>query len=341
MILVNFMIVTGAAENGPAWLVCLVGMLEGRAAAVFVVLAGVGISLLSGQGRVSGDRNLLARSRGVLLRRALFLFIAGLLLVPLWPADILHFYGVYIAVAAFLLSVRPARLWGTIGLLLVTSTALVFVFDYELGWDWQTLAYAGFWNPAGFFRNLFFNGFHPVVPWLAFLVLGMILGRQDLEDPAARRRVLRRAVAAALVAELLSRLLVHVLGHGAEPRQAEIIQAVFGTGPMPPLPLYMIAAGGTACAVIALFVALGQRFGGSPQLRPFAAAGRLALTLYIMHVVVGLGGLALVGRLHDQTLPFAVAASVLFYAGAVVFAHRWEMRFRRGPVEWLMRTLTR
>ena len=47
MVVVNFKIVKGAEDNGPAWLVSLVGLLSGRAAATFVVLAGIGISLLT------------------------------------------------------------------------------------------------------------------------------------------------------------------------------------------------------------------------------------------------------------------------------------------------------
>ena len=104
MVVVNFKIVMGAEKNGPAWLAGLVGLLDGRAAATFVVLAGAGLSLLSQKGRMQKDRDRLARDRHTLLKRALFLFIFGLLYTPIWPADILHFYGVYIALAAFLLS---------------------------------------------------------------------------------------------------------------------------------------------------------------------------------------------------------------------------------------------
>lgn len=55
MVIVNFKIVMGAEQNGPDWLVSLVGMFDGRAAATFVVLAGVGVSLTSRRGRASGE----------------------------------------------------------------------------------------------------------------------------------------------------------------------------------------------------------------------------------------------------------------------------------------------
>jgi uncharacterized membrane protein len=79
MVVVNFKIVMGAEKNGPAWLVGIVGLLDGRAAATFVVLAGVGLSLLSQKGRVEKNRDRLAQDRRTLLKRALFLFILGLL----------------------------------------------------------------------------------------------------------------------------------------------------------------------------------------------------------------------------------------------------------------------
>ena len=77
MVIVNFKIVMGAGRRGPRWLIDWVGLLDGRAAATFVVLAGIGISLLSRDARQQEDGVQLARDRGLLLRRALFLFVAG------------------------------------------------------------------------------------------------------------------------------------------------------------------------------------------------------------------------------------------------------------------------
>jgi uncharacterized membrane protein YeiB len=109
---------------------------------------------------------------------------------------------------------------------------------------------------------------------------------------------------------------------------------------MPPMPLYMIAGAGTACAVIAASIALGERYGDSVWIRPFVATGQLALTLYVGHVVVGMGTLEAIGRLENQTLPFAVLASVLFCVAGVTFAYVWRKRFKRGPLEAVMRSLT-
>lgn len=339
MVVVNFKIVMGAEANGPDWLVNLVGLLNGRAAAIFVVLAGVGISLLSGKGRTQNAPDLLKQDRRTLLKRALFLFITGLLYTPIWPADILHFYGVYIAVAAFLPAAPAKRLWGAAASLVLAFTILLFMFDYGQGWDWNTLAYEGLWTPAGMMRHIFFNGFHPVVPWLAFLVLGMIIGRLDMRSPAIRRRVFAWGAGAALAAELVSKRLLHTLLPGATAGDKEIFTAIFGTSPMPPMPLYMIAGAGTACAVIALVVALGERYRDSAWLRPFVSTGQLALTLYVAHVVLGMGTLEAMGRLNNQTLAFSLQASAVFCTIGIVFAYLWRKRFKRGPLEAVMRKL--
>ena len=50
-----------------------------------------------------------------------------------------------------------------------------------------------------------------------------------------------------------------------------------------------------------------------------------------------MGALSAGGRLENQSLPFAVAASAAFYAFAVAFAVLWRKRFDRGPLEWVMR----
>jgi len=340
MVVVNFKVVMGASQNGPAWLVALVGLIDGRAAATFVVLAGAGLSMLSQKGRVMGDRDRLAQDRITLLKRALFLFLVGLIYTPIWSADILHFYGVYIAVAALMLSVPTRKLWGYSAALVLLFVVLFFAFNYDQGWDWRTLEYEGFWTLTGMIRHLFFNGFHPVCPWLAFILIGNVLGRMDMSDPSIRRRVLLWGTGVAVIAEGMSFILVYTLSSGASPADQEIILAIFGTEPMPPMPMYMLAGTGTACAIIAASIELEEYFQDAAWLQPFVATGQLALTLYVAHVVIGMGFLDAIGRLENQTLSFALLSSMVFFVLSVVFAHLWQKRFKRGPLEWVMRQVT-
>jgi uncharacterized protein len=341
MVVVNFKTVMVVESAGPEWLVWMTGLLDGRAAATFVVLAGVGISLLSRRSRESGAPAAMARDQGTLIRRAVFLFLFGLGWLPVWPGDILHFYGVYICVAAFFLAAPTPRLLGGASVLVLLFMVLLFTLNYETGWDWDTLNYEGFWTPAGILRHLLFNGFHPVVPWLAFMLVGMALGRLDLSDADIRTRVLRWSVPAVVLAETASWGLRRWIVAAALPAQNEAdLLAVLGTDPMPPVLLYMVAAGGTAVTVVVACVWLGNRYRDSVWIEPLVATGQMALTLYVAHVMIGMGVLEAAGVLEDQSLPFALLAACIFCAAGAIFATTWMLRFQRGPLEWVMRVAT-
>jgi len=71
-----------------------------------------------------------------------------------------------------------------------------------------------------------------------------------------------------------------------------------------------------------------------------APAGRQTLTLYIAHIVIGMGTLEALGLIQDQTVGASVTASLAFCIAAVLYARLWAVKFRRGPIEALMRYLT-
>jgi uncharacterized membrane protein YeiB len=280
----------------------------------------------------------LAQVRQTLFLGAAFLFVVGLLYGSIWPADILHYYGVFLAFGALLL-VASGRVLLTIASILVVLFAVLILLgaDYSAGWDWKTLTYQGFWTPSGFFRNLIFNGFHPVIPWLAFLLLGMWLGRLDLRIPRMWNRLFLGGFVVAVGSEALSSGLIVLMS----PRLgAEDASAVFSTSPMPSMPLYMLAASGTSIAVILLCVKTAERFAGSRWLAPLVATGQLALTLYFAHVVIGLASLEMLGKYEGRpSVAFTVVWAAGFCVLAIVFSALWRKRFERGPLEWVMRGL--
>lgn len=351
MVVVNFsLVMTGAewgreAPGGDTGLARIASLLEGRAAALFVVLAGIGLALGARRALASGDPAALLAARKTLWKRSAFLFVFGLAFSAVWPADILHFYGWYLGLGALALAWPGRRLFGAAAGLAAAFVVLLLVGDYEAGWDFETITYTDFWTPAGQMRHLFFNGFHPVVPWLAFLLLGIWLGRRDLADRAVRRRVFAVGVAVAALAETASALLLRQFAAGLTGEDAEIAAAVLGTSPMPPMPLYLLASAGTAVAVLALAVGVSaspfaRRSAARPIHDALAAAGRLSLTVYVAHVLLGMGTLEALGRLDGgQSLESALAASALFYLLAVLFAVLWTKKFRRGPLEAALRRL--
>lgn len=337
MVIVNFKIVMHArASDDMAWLK-IVNIIDGRASALFVILAGVGLSLLTRQSRLSGDLQLLAIEKKSLFKRAGLLFVLGLLYIEIWPADILHYYGVYILVGALCLLLASRYLFALIVLLLIVSTLLFVMLDYSAQWNWQTLAYADLWTTKGFVRNLIFNGFHPVLPWLGFLLLGMLIGRQNLAHVAVRERLFMLGFFAAVLAELIVLLLPYALLMGMPPAY----KIFFSTEPMPPLPVYFIGAAGSATVIITLCVALGEKYAQKAWLMPFVYTGQLALTFYLAHVMLGMGLLESLGMLENQSLAFSLVCALLFCVFAVVFASYWRKFYPLGPLEGLLRRASR
>ena len=339
MVLVNFNVAMGV-KGASGWLVDLVALFEGRAAALFVILAGVGISLLTKKARLSGESALIRKQRISLLKRAGLLIVVGLSYSTIWQADILHFYGLYIAVAALLFNVSNRVLMICAVGFVINFILLLLFFDYDAGWDWENLVYVDFWTIEGLLRHMFFNGFHPVFPWCAFLLFGMWLGRLDLSNAVVRRKLLICASIIWLLTELLSKLLVFAAL--AEPTlnipEVEVI-ALLGTAPIPPMPQYILAASSLATVVIVLCVIIAERFSNQIWVTALVKTGQLSLTFYVAHVLFGMGTLEAIGKLENQTVEFIVLVTALFNLCCVVFACLWTSLIGRGPLEWVFRRL--
>ncbi|MCF6327914.1 MAG: DUF418 domain-containing protein [Devosiaceae bacterium] len=327
MVFVNFKVVMGA-ETGAIWAQYFLGFLEGKAAATFVILAGIGLG-------IGAARNTSSSFNLVILKRAGFLFVIGMLNALIFPADILHYYALYFVFG--LLLIRQS-------VKVIASVALVFpfifllltaIFDYEQGWNWITLDYAGFWSFEGFFRNLLFNGFHPLVPWMSFLLLGFILARLKLAEKRTHNMLMLTGAIALGLAYVLSDFL-----SGLDPEMAEIS----GVAPMPPMPLYMLAGSGAGVLLIGICLAVlsGRVFAGEVPawLQIFITTGRQALSLYIFHIFIGMGILEAFGLLGGQNSQIAVFAAGLFIIASIIYATVWARYFKGGPFELLMRRMT-
>jgi len=341
MVFVNFKTVMNATE-GPRWLLFAVELLEGRGAAMFVILAGIGISLMTAKARILNDAFLLKKNRMLLLKRACLLIIIGLLYSFIWPADILHFYGFYLAIAAFLFATKDRYLWLWAAGFTIGFVLLLFLFDYETGWDLVSLTYRNFWSPEGMIRHIFFNGFHPVFPWTAFLFIGIWAGRLNFNDRIVRNRLLVGSLAVWVCAECISKQLASFfLLANIESFSPEYIKMLFATNPMPPLPQYILAAGSLALFVITLCVSITLRYSNALWVDILCKTGRISLTLYVAHVVIGMGLLEVIGRLYNQSIDFSVCSALIFNICAVIFALFCINKIRIGPLEWIFRKLAK
>ncbi len=316
MVLVNFRI-AAQVEPSPGWATAFVDALEGRAAALFVILAGIGIGLSSIKG-------------GLLLRRAAFLFALGLINMTIFDADILHFYALYFVVGAAFLTQGPRALWTGAMAIVALSVVANFIFDYETGWDWTTLTYADLWTPSGFLRNLIFNGWHPVLPWAAFLLIGMAIGRSQLHTLCIQHRLIMWGFGAAVLATIPHHLV-------SDPDLVEYL----GTASIPPGPFYIMAGAGSSCVVIGLLLKMWKWLEHASIAQALTAPGRQALTLYMAHILIGMGILEEAGLLGgslnaNQIVVYALA----FCLFSSLYALIWSRWFKRGPLEALMRHVT-
>lgn len=340
MIIVNFKVAFNAIK-GNQLLVKTMNNFDGKAAALFIILAGVGLSLMTNSARIGKNREKMKKAKATLLKRALFLFVVGLLYFPLWPADILHYYGFFIFFGVLVITARSWFLWLSSGFLVILYVGLLFIFDYETSWDWKYLEYLDFWTINGFLRNLVFNGFHPLIPWLSFLFIGIWLGRKDLYDAIFRKRTLIISSIIFISSIILSKITINVMLDTLVGWPLEDIESLFGTSPMPPMPYYIISSSSLAISVIILCIYISERFKESVIITSLIRFGKLALTMYLAHVIIGMGVvMAFTGEQVTWQIEYSLIHSLLFSLLAIVFSHFWLRKREVGPLEFIMRKLS-
>lgn len=343
MITVNYRSTFHEVGEAPLWLESLADQVNGRAAATFVFLAGIGISLLSRRSRLSGDKALVREDRIDLLRRSLFLLAIGFLFRQVWDYDILHFYGIWLAMAALVLSVRSPWLLAIALLMVAIFPLLYYIVPDQLG--------ISFWATTDAFTlrdiaiDYFFQGYHPVAPWFAFMLIGMVIGRLDLTDPRVRRNMLIGGLAMIVIGEGIAGIgldlgYFKLLEEGFASIDLNEANAIIDTTAYPPMPLFVLVGTGWAMTIVSLCFGFGLRFGERRWVTPFVHTGQLAMTIYILHGTFGVWAIGWAGYKPSQTLGWILGYCVIFYVVAILFATLWRRRFSRGPVEAIMRRLT-
>ncbi len=339
MFIVNFNIVFGKHDD-PSVLGQFLSLFNGNSSTVFVILAGMGMALMTNRSTYTASEK--SHLRGIINKRALFLFIFGVLLNMWWPADILHFYGGYMHFAVLLIFV-PKRfyLWGA-GLAILIFHLLLLVIPYEKGWNFETLQYTDFYTIEGFFRNTFFNGWNPIFPWLAYFLLGMYLGRLNWTTLKTQRTVFFIGLTLFFLISLLQ-FLAHKLPISDGLKQ--YLMADY----LPPFLPFMLSTSGFGMMLIAFFMFVGQIFGNSKLAQNFAALGQMTLTHYVSHLTIGILILTiLTGRnLVIQPNETATISPILILLAAVVyfilsfyFSQFWAKKFKNGPLETVMRWIS-
>ena len=338
MVLVNYTSMMEVGVFSPAWLKPVVDFVYGRAAVVFVMLAGVSVSLM--HGRCDSPDAIRALQRR-LLKRSLLLLIAGVLLWHWWEADILHFYAVFIASGAWVLNWRQGRLRILAGLILCISLPVCATLTsaYDLGDQIFTV------DPRRadlvLLLDFAISPYYAVIPWLSFFLTGMLLGRLEPTGHALHRRVFLMGTVCCLVVEILSATLMDWVGLSGIDVEGNWWVTFLRSEAFPVTPLFVLSAGAGAAALISLCRMITdhprQKIWGVSVMADF---GRLSLTLYVAHIAWGLlfkHWAAGTGTGNHQ----ALIAAGTFYLAGLLFSIGWCRYFQRGPLEMLFYRFTR
>jgi uncharacterized membrane protein YeiB len=339
MIIVNFKVVFG--EKGLLWVESIANIFDGKAAATFVVLAGVGLALMTNSIIKNDDQDKLKMARVRIIKRAVFLFFIGVSYITIWPADILHFYGMYMAIILVLLTCKERTILISGICIILVYPVLVTFLNYETGWNFETLEYQDFWTFKGFTRNLFFNGFHPVMPWTAFMIFGYWFGKQDLHNDKFVKKTFWMSIIIFISIQVVSYLSILMLSEGNQETALELTE-IFGTKPMPPLPMYMFNGIAIAFALISACIIIAKKFENTFIIDALNKTGQLALTFYVAHVIIGMGIIEVINpsKIGNYSIEFSVGYAIVFSLLCILFAVIWRKYNKSGPLEWVMRKLT-
>lgn len=347
------------AQLSPTW----VGLVfSGRASALFAVLAGIGLALSTGRQQPLQGPQLWAARRGIALR-ALVIGAVGLCLGGLEvniAIILVHYAVLFLCVLPFLgLDVRRLLVLAA-GWVLV-SPALAFLLrpwllvaqpPLQLGHNpkWEDLS-----TPAVLLGDLFLTGYYPVLQWIAYLLVGLAIGRLALTAAAVPVLLIAVGSAVAVLAKWFSVVMMEDWGGRAALQETLLdpsyplesllqvnLAGVDQTGsawwlassaPHSSTTLDLLHTSGVAAAVVGVFLLLGrlvQRI-GLDVLLPLRGAGAMTLSFYTAHLCV-------MASLYGQPLPsgwtvegvyWAQAAAILALGGMFA-ALAW-----RGPLEWV------
>ncbi len=323
----------------------------GKSAALFALLAGVGIAFASGRRTPPHGRAWAAHASSLVVR-ALLVGAVGLGLGSLVPrslaAVILPYYALLFLLAIPLLSLSIRALVLVAGAVAIGMPVLSHVL--RSGSDVVTAPNATFGQlvqePGRLLTELTLTGTYPALPWLAYLCVGLAVGRAALSSRRAVVTIALTGVVLAVASRVASWFLLDVLGGRAdlqgvalrsltEEQYTDLL--VWGSAGTTPsdtgwwlatvaphssTPLDLLFTIGVGLAVLGVCILVGRTT--TTLLRPLAVAGSMTLTLYALHL------LALSSPLVPEDDLASLLVQVLLLVG---FALAWSRHHARGPLE--------
>lgn len=287
--------------NGSSWLEAF----DGRSAACFALLAGVSAALLS------ADPTRLRHSRARILARAALLLPLGMALAALGTpvVVILPAYAVMFAMLTVALGWRPRVLLLAAGVVALGAPPLALWLRDGAG------------RSAGPLQVLW-QQYYPPMIWIAYLLVGLAVGRV-LREPSTPRRLVGWGAVAAVVGLTTNAVAMRSIDGSHTLRRALLTSAPHSSSPVE-----LLANVGVVLVVLGVCLLLGAR---RPRaVTPLAATGALALTAYTGQVVA----IAILGR--GVVFDPSIAVTGAFVLVTVVACTAWRSMLGRGPLERLL-----
>lgn len=294
---------------------------DGRAAVLFVVVAGFSIALATGGTTPHAGRRLASDRLAILVRASVLAGLGALLTALGTPvAVILGSYAAYFVVSLPFLRLPPVVPLAVGVVLAVTGPLLVAATERHL----PDLAS----DPIG---QLFVGFPYPALQWSGFLQVGLGLGRIRLRTSD----LVTLGVTGLAAGSLLHALMLDVRDRVAmsTPVADDLISSVLATEHRSRNVIEAASALSIAVGVLALLLVLTPH--ARNLLYPLEAAGRMALTLYVGHIVA-----YWIAIQRDPALEMgsgALAGWTIVVALAIASA--WFARFDRGPLEGALHRL--
>lgn len=328
----------------------------GRASALFAVLAGVSIAFVERRSRGELSGRSLAADRAALVVRGLLLLFAGLLLGYLdAPIDvIIPYFGILFFLAVPLYARSSRTLLITAAFFAVVGPIVLHLYGSAILGDRvpdpnYTLASVAK-DPLPFVADALLTGYYPVILWMVYICVGMVIGRQVLTS--TRTAVLLAGWGAALAASTwaLSKFLLGPAGGferlvAATPEltREDIAYNVAYRPDVTLMPdttwwwlatlspyshthLNILHNLGSVVAAFGIILLLTSR--GGKVFTPLAAMGAMSLTVYSSHCVF----LSL--EIVDEENPMiSLWVQVISF---MLFALLWRSSMGRGPLETII-----
>lgn len=288
---------------------------------IFVLVSGISCALLT-------SANF---DRWVLVRRGVLLFTLGSIFEWVWNGTILPYFGLYFVLAAAVFS------WSRRNIVLVAAFCTVSAAALSL-WRFQreTNFHSTAWlspaqpdSPRNLVLRFFVDYTHPVLPWFSFFCVGLVIGRSLPWFFANRNRI---------IAPLgLSIAAVYTVSTVVRRSTDGAWQRVTSTDPFERGVLATVGVTLSAVLVLIIVSWIVDALPTSGIVDVFVRAGRVTLTLYVLH---GLGYNLIVNRLEWVTptgLDAALGLSAFMWLLLVSFGAWWNRFLGRGPLERVLR----